>query len=81
MLDLIQSIEAEKISLDEVNKLSDEDREEKLNLVSIKRNKVKSQSRAFLNSQPPENSMNEVGAPFPDQLRMFSLIYVLKNIS
>ena len=57
---MVQNIEAEKQSLEEASKLSDEEREENLSLIFISRNKLKAQSRAFINTQPPENTMMEV---------------------
>lgn len=46
-------------ALDAGLNMSDDDRQEKLSLISISRNKSKEQSRRFLNSQPPEHTMNE----------------------
>lgn len=57
---MVQTVESDATAMEEANKLSDEERKEKLNLMSIQKKKLKEQSQQFLNSQPPENAMSEV---------------------
>ena len=61
LMDMVHAVETDNSIMGEAAKLSDGERKEKLNLMSIQRKKLKDRSKQFLSSQPPENTMSEVG--------------------
>jgi len=60
LLDLVGDIEKDQGAMEKVSKLPSDERNEKLSVMAIQRKKLKEKAKAFIDSQPPENEMNEV---------------------